>query len=411
MNNDSNHTATLHVLVIGGGVGGLAMAQGLKKVGISVAVYERDPSVHSRNQGYRLSINEDGSHSLYACLPANLYNLYMATSTRLAAQTFIALFDHQLNQLFLKAMLTIETDITRIRTGVNRTTLREVLLTGLDKIVHFGKGLEGFERLENGQIRAHFGDGSTATGDLLIGADGTNSMVRKLLLPQAQVVDLGHVVIYGKTPLSPELERAVPLSFLSGITRIMGAEGISLGVGAYRKQEGFAQAIANYRPDARLTEAPDYLMWTLDAPRLQQANATGDLGGLDGASLHTIAQELTQEWHPTLRQLLEGAEVAATFLVSVRSSEEIEARPTTNITLLGDAIHTMTPARGIGANTALQDAALLASKLKAVERREKSLLQAIAEYEAEMLVYGFAAVAASRESADRVHKGASFFGF
>lgn len=57
------------------------------------------------------------------------------------------------------------------------------------------------------------------------------------------------------------------------------------------------------------------------------------------------------------------------------------------VTLLGDAIHTMTPGRGIGANTALRDAALLCRTLTAVRDGQQPLLQAIGEYEAHMRAY------------------------
>ena len=56
--------APMHVLVIGGGVGGLTLAQGLKKSGVSVAVYERDRSATDRLQGYRVHINPAGSSAL-----------------------------------------------------------------------------------------------------------------------------------------------------------------------------------------------------------------------------------------------------------------------------------------------------------------------------------------------------------
>jgi 2-polyprenyl-6-methoxyphenol hydroxylase-like FAD-dependent oxidoreductase len=82
----------------------------------------------------------------------------------------------------------------------------------------------------------------------------------------------------------------------------------------------------------------------------------------------------------------------------LRSSEPVVAWPTTRVTLLGDAIHSMTPYRGIGANIALKDAALLCSKVAAADSGQQPLLAAIAEYESAMREYGFAAVAASLKS-------------
>jgi 2-polyprenyl-6-methoxyphenol hydroxylase-like FAD-dependent oxidoreductase len=79
----------------------------------------------------------------------------------------------------------------------------------------------------------------------------------------------------------------------------------------------------------------------------------------------------------------------------IATSAPVVPWPATNITLLGDAIHTMTPGQGVGANTALRDAALLCHELTAAARGEKTLLEAVGDYEAEMLPYGTARVAES----------------
>jgi len=67
--------APLQVLIIGGGIGGLTLAQGLKKSGVSVAVYERDRTTTDRVQGYRVHINPAGSLALHECLRRNCSRL------------------------------------------------------------------------------------------------------------------------------------------------------------------------------------------------------------------------------------------------------------------------------------------------------------------------------------------------
>jgi salicylate hydroxylase len=81
--------------------------------------------------------------------------------------------------------------------------------------------------------------------------------------------------------------------------------------------------------------------------------------------------------------------------VALRSSERVAPWPTTSVTLLGDAIHTMSPARGLGANTALKDAELLCRNLAKITRRDQ-LLDAVSAYERDMLLYGFDAVEVSK---------------
>src|SRR5437764_13260541 len=75
----SEVTHPLRVLVVGGGLGGVCLAQGLRKVGISVAVYERDSGALARTQGYRFHLDTRGEEALRECLPPSLYELFLAT--------------------------------------------------------------------------------------------------------------------------------------------------------------------------------------------------------------------------------------------------------------------------------------------------------------------------------------------
>src|SRR6266571_1189375 len=69
----------VRVLVIGAGLGGLCLAQGLRKAGVDVAVYERDAGLATRTQGHRIHIDSRGEQALRECLPPSLYELFLAT--------------------------------------------------------------------------------------------------------------------------------------------------------------------------------------------------------------------------------------------------------------------------------------------------------------------------------------------
>src|SRR5688572_4067373 len=72
--------SSFSVVIVGGGLGGLCLAQGLKQSGIAVAMYERDRTPDDRLQGYRIHIEPQGNLALAACLPPALFNRYLATS-------------------------------------------------------------------------------------------------------------------------------------------------------------------------------------------------------------------------------------------------------------------------------------------------------------------------------------------
>ncbi len=78
-----------------------------------------------------------------------------------------------------------------------------------------------------------------------------------------------------------------------------------------------------------------------------------------------------------------------------------------NVTLLGDAIHNMTPMAGIGANTALQDAEVRTRCLVDAAAQRLTLTEAIGNYEEEMLVYANEALQLSRRNAENACSGGS----
>src|ERR1700730_16849326 len=167
-------TQSFHVIIIGGGIGGLCLAQRLKQASVSVAVYERDQSRTSRLQGYRIHINPNGSRALYESLPPRLYEIFLATCGK-SGKGFSFLTE-QLEELLFIGVNEMgsapEPDPVNSHKSVSRFTLRQVLLTGLENDIHFNKTFTRYEEAPDGRFVVFFEDGSSATCDVLVGADG-----------------------------------------------------------------------------------------------------------------------------------------------------------------------------------------------------------------------------------------------
>jgi 2-polyprenyl-6-methoxyphenol hydroxylase-like FAD-dependent oxidoreductase len=165
-------------------------------------------------------------------------------------------------------------------------------------------------------------------------------------------------------------------------------------------------------PPAHLAayDRDEYVMWGFSAhrDRFGLTDATADVV-LPDARDAVLAQ--MPDWSPDLHRLVERAEASSLTSIAVKSSVPVPRWETQSVTLLGDALHNMTPFRGIGANTALRDAALLRGALASADRGERKLLAALSDYEREMIDYGFAAVRASLAQMKRVHATSPFTRF
>jgi 2-polyprenyl-6-methoxyphenol hydroxylase-like FAD-dependent oxidoreductase len=395
-----------HVAIIGGGIGGLCLAQGLSKAGVSVTVYERDRTRTDRLQGYRIHISPKGSRALYECLPANLYKTFLATCS-LWNDRFSFLTDQ------MQELLALETagdsDLIDSHKSVSRITLREVLLAGLDEIVHFDKAFVRYRETDDGNIVAYFEDGTAAKCDVLVAADGGNSRVRRQFLPQANRIDTGVRGIAGKFILTDEGRRLLSPELLRGPALVLTSKRRSMFIAPHEVQRlkqgsagGFggndSGAIPNLGPVFDNTKS--YIMWGLGAPR-EDLKSLGDPERLGGAELHDLVRKSIVQWHPDLQDLVRLSDPATVSLQHIRSAVPIPHWETKRITLLGDAIHSMTPYRGIGGNVALCDASLLCKNLVAAQHGEKSLLRAIHDYELEMVEYGFKAVRTSMQALEQ----------
>ncbi|MFC8677434.1 FAD-dependent oxidoreductase [Streptomyces griseorubiginosus] len=373
---------SFHVLIAGGGIGGLCLAQGLRKAGVSCAVYESTPGIV--RTGYRLHMNGDGGRALQKCLPEPLYELYAQTSRVAPRRALMVHLDHLGNELGTRPHIDPPNDPVRPHTAVNRRTLRQIMAVGLEDVLHFGRTVSGFEADQDG-VRLLFEDGSSVTGDVLVAADGINSVVRGQLLPQVPVVDTGLRGLYAIAPLTDELASALPEGVFDGFSMASAPNGAVLVAGAYQPRRPVAEAVAELAPGAAVDPVGPYVMAGLFAPPDGGLFPSDDeLREATGEQRHAVMSALVQGWHPGLSALVESADRATVFPVAVRHLVPADPWPTSRVTLIGDAIHAMPPAYGTGANTTLRDAAALTEALSRVAGGRAPLLEAIAAYEAEL---------------------------
>jgi 2-polyprenyl-6-methoxyphenol hydroxylase-like FAD-dependent oxidoreductase len=300
--------ATLRVLAIGGGLGGLCLAQGLRQAGVEVAVYERDVALAVRPQGHRIHLDTRGEQALRECLPPALFELFLATrgqpSTGVTRFSFV---DGQLKEgVTLPFPAGGSDEFVTAGSAVDRLTLHQILLAGLDEAMHFGKTFIRYEQHEDGRVSAFFADGTSATGDVLVAADGVGSPVRQQFLSHAEVLETDVRWLGGKTLLTDAITPLLPARLHETFASVAGSHpSMMLGCVWFRTPP--TEAAAQFWPGLRFHHTADYLMWGLLGSRDQFPTPDEHLQAMESADLQRVAGELTQVWYPPLAPLTQQA--------------------------------------------------------------------------------------------------------
>ncbi len=330
------------VAIIGGGIGGVALAVACLHRGIPYTLYERDSSFDVRLQGYGLTLQQ----ATKAIAGLGIFSLEAGViSTRHLVHTPQGkVVGEWGRRKWLAGGGTAEAK--RRNVHIARQALRGELLAQLggNASVQWGHGLLRFEQNATAGTDLTFevaGELKKVKADLLVGADGIRSAVRKVLLGEDAypLRYLDCIVILGICPLAA-LQNA-DYSLLDAATVFQTANGTE-----------------------RIYMMPysvDSVMWQLSFPMPEEAAKELSAGG--PAALKEEACRRVAGWHNPVPQI-----VAATLetLVSgypVYDREPLEPGALAKwgpVTLLGDAAHPMSPFKGQGANQALLDALALA---------------------------------------------------
>jgi 2-polyprenyl-6-methoxyphenol hydroxylase-like FAD-dependent oxidoreductase len=241
------------VLVIGGGMAGLAVANGLKKAGIPFAVFERDAE-NRRRQGYQLGLQDMGVAALRALGCDEVTKIIAREDTLTTVRVASA------GKEGLVELLHFGTGDSGI---IDRRSLAALLRTPVRENVFFSKRLLRIEAGPGGSgVTAVFEDGTSESGSLLVGADGAKSAVRKQLFPDLEAafhedtrvgsfafnMECARLEALG----SAEVSRLLKLANRS-LLRILGPDAASFLFMGYRDQEDGREKITfvfNHNVDA-----------------------------------------------------------------------------------------------------------------------------------------------------------------
>ena len=335
----------LNIAVAGAGMGGLAAAAALRKVGIEVTVYEQARGFARVGAGIQIGCN--AMHVLRG----------LGLEERLRADTFYPRSWNNRDWKSGEVMFDMvfggpaEKKYGAPYLLAHRGDLHAALASAVpEEIVKLGHRLDGIDALADGRVRLSFGNGITVMHDALIAADGVNSQAKKILFGEEAPNFTGRIAYRTVYPAA----RLGGLEFLDDCTKWWGPD----------------RHIVMYyvKPD----RSEVYFVTSQPEPgfEFESWSAVGDTKTL---------REAFSGFHEQVRRVVGAADL-------VHKRPLVDREPMGrwgegHVTLLGDACHPMTPYMAQGAAMAIEDAAILSRCLDGVADRA-AVPAALRRYEA-----------------------------
>jgi FAD-dependent urate hydroxylase len=307
----------MKAIIIGAGVGGLCAALMLEKEGHEAVIYERAPEV--RTDGAGLSIWANALRVLDAL---GVGEELRAISAKQGKGGFYDQGGGILTQR--------ENDPSQIESTmavvVHRADLHEALLKKLKSPIVTGREFSHYSQ-QSGKVTAHFQDGSSDTGDVLIGADGLYSRVRLQMQPKSLPVYSG----YGAWRGVVQFDHAKVGDYWGE----SWGKGQRFGITPIGEKRIYWFATANLPAEKRFS----------------------------GAESKSHLLRAFADWHDPIPELIAGSSAESILYHPIYDIEPLTRWADGRAVLLGDAAHAMTPNMGQGACQAIEDAYALAMAL------------------------------------------------
>ncbi|KAI1104555.1 putative monooxygenase [Jackrogersella minutella] len=382
--------ASPHILIVGGGLGGLLLGQTLRKNKISFEIFERDPSDNIRVQGWAIGLHTM-LDELDASIPDDMPSRdFVNHLLPLKYHYEFAWYRHDRT-----SKLGVRDDGSGKFIRANRSRLRKWLATNMP--IQYGKHATRFEE-SNDKVTVHFEDGTSATGDILVGAEGPYSPTRKYLLggqdvikkPRQGIIN-GEIVLSGR-----DMEEQLEMGHSCYLVDVSPTDENPsfLFVGLSEAYDDGKSGKYFFNLFWRDEEATKRDFWPYSASR---------------EKLYETALEKTKHLPAKLRSIVEKTgpqgmkQPPIHFWTLCMDPSQL---PHGRVTLLGDAAHCMPSFRGEGGFHALLDALKLGKTLAQLKTNDTAVVKKVlGEYQDEMLERGSKAAAWSSIAFDEAWSG------
>ncbi|MFN8534728.1 MAG: FAD-dependent monooxygenase [Dehalococcoidia bacterium] len=318
------------VLVVGAGMGGLALGLALHRAGVPARIFEQAPELSEVGAGIMMTPNAcraiDGldvfdAIDARALRPAATHYRDYRTSEIISSVVYDEAFQRRYNGPYLT-----------IHRGDLQDALKQALVSRAPDMLKLDHLLVDVEQ-RGDRVTAIFANGERIDGDVLIAADGVRSIIREKVFGIKAADFSGHVAFRGMAPID-----GLPDRFRTTDT------STCLGPGQH------------------------FVMYTVKKGAFVNFVAIPERGGWteEGWSVPATPQELKQEfadWHPMFHSLIEATPPDRLFKWGLFDREPLPRWVDRRVALLGDAAHPTTPFMAQGAAMSFEDAVVLGRAL------------------------------------------------
>src|ERR1041384_509656 len=324
----------MRIAIIGGGVGGLTAALALRQFGFEPQVFEQAPNL--LDVGAAILIWPNAMRVLHRLGLADKIREHGAV---LEKARWLRCDGRLLNQFLLP-----KSDVPAV--ALHRADLQHTLVQALPQdTIHLGHVFEGYEQLPD-QIIAHFNNARSFACDALIAADGIHSHARMQLLNDGPPTEHDYVAWRGVAPHTPSHVMAGTATEIYGRGQRFGFGPLGFGkVGWWASTN--KSLLREYGASSG-SEASAHL-----------PSASQSIKSESGLTIRDELLRLFAGWHEPVLELIRTTPLTAFVRNGVFDRSAITSWGNDRVTLLGDAIHPITPNLGQGGGLAIEDAAIL----------------------------------------------------